>query len=453
MPDLPPRAAERLVRWLVGGRDADAVAGDLRESFTARGGGRAWYWGQALSCAAVRLSPSRRMMPGLGQDFHYALRTLRRNPGYALTAMVCLALAMGVNATLFSFLDSVYFRRLPVPDADRIVQVMRRGAVFCTWPQFQSLHNNFRTLQAATQLVAAADAELGRVSFKRHHRDRFLQLRTGSPPRNHHRQLVHARRRYSRRRSARGDQQSPLEAAPERQPGCHRQASSHVRPHVPHRRSRPAGVPRRAASGLGGPLDSRVHGALFRQSLARESGRPPRARRHIRTGARGIAGGGRAAGSRPPGARLPGQGLPVAQREQSLHARHRPDECGVRHGPADRLRQCRQPFAFPRRRAAARVGIATVAGRQPRASVPRDAGGSPAAVSRRCHLGPDCRDTGPAARWRSRCPLCRWRCTRVCASPSIGAWLCCWALPESPAPFSSACLRHSPPDAPASTRH
>jgi predicted permease len=165
VPDLPPRAAERLVRWLVGGRDADAVTGDLRESFTARGGGRAWYWRQALSCAAVRISPSRRMLPGLGQDFHYALRTLRRNPGYALTAMLCLALAMGVNATLFSFLDSVYFRRLPVPDADRIVQVMRRGAVFCTWPQFQSLHNQFRAVQAATQLVAAADAELGRVSF------------------------------------------------------------------------------------------------------------------------------------------------------------------------------------------------------------------------------------------------------------------------------------------------
>ena len=66
MPDSPPKAAERLVRWLVGGRDSDAVAGDLRESFAARGGGRLWYWSRALSCAAVRLSPSRRMLPGLG---------------------------------------------------------------------------------------------------------------------------------------------------------------------------------------------------------------------------------------------------------------------------------------------------------------------------------------------------------------------------------------------------
>lgn len=165
MPDSPPEAAERLVRWLVGGRDADAVAGDLRETFLARGGGRLWYWSQAVSCAAVRFSPSRRMLPGLGHDFHYALRTIRRNPGYALTAMLCLALAMGVNATLFSFLDSIYFRRLAVPDAGRIVQVMRRGHAFCTWREFQAIQNTLRSVQAAAQIVFLGDAELGRVSF------------------------------------------------------------------------------------------------------------------------------------------------------------------------------------------------------------------------------------------------------------------------------------------------
>ena len=164
MPDLPPEAAERLVRRLVGGRDADAVAGDLRESFAARGGGRLWYWGQALSCAAVRLSPSRRMLPGLGQDFHYALRTVRRNPGYALTAMLCLALAMGVNATLFSFLDSVYFRRLPVPDADRMIQVTGAQQPLIRWTEFQALHPGFRSMEAAAQMVSLGDAELDRVN-------------------------------------------------------------------------------------------------------------------------------------------------------------------------------------------------------------------------------------------------------------------------------------------------
>ena len=135
-----PTIAEAMLRWLVGGRDADAVSGDLREAFAARGGGRLWYWGQALSCIAVRLSPYRRMLPGLGKDFQYALRTLRRNPGYALTAMLCLALAMGVNTTLFSFLDSMYFRKLPVPDAGRMVLIQRGDdEAFYPWRDFASV--------------------------------------------------------------------------------------------------------------------------------------------------------------------------------------------------------------------------------------------------------------------------------------------------------------------------
>ena len=56
MPENPPRFAEAILRWLVGGRDADAVAGDLRESFAVRGGGTFWYCREAASCLAVRLS-------------------------------------------------------------------------------------------------------------------------------------------------------------------------------------------------------------------------------------------------------------------------------------------------------------------------------------------------------------------------------------------------------------
>jgi hypothetical protein len=141
-----PRFAEWLLRCLVGGRDADAVAGDLREAFEARGGGRLWYWRQALSCMAVRLSLYRRALPGIGTDFSRALRRIRRNPEYALTAMLCLALALGVNTTLFSFLDSLYFRKLPVPDADRIVRIWRQGAPFCSWPEYFAIRNDLRSV-------------------------------------------------------------------------------------------------------------------------------------------------------------------------------------------------------------------------------------------------------------------------------------------------------------------
>ena len=165
MPEAPPKLAESLLRWLVGGRDADAVAGDLRETFAARGGGRLWYWWQAVSCVAVRFSIHRRMLPGFGQDFHYALRTIRRNPGYALTAMLCLALAMGVNTTLFSFLNSMFFRKLPVPEAGRILSITGTDDSFSTWREYLGYRDGLRSVQSAAHVLHFADLDIDRVSL------------------------------------------------------------------------------------------------------------------------------------------------------------------------------------------------------------------------------------------------------------------------------------------------
>jgi predicted permease len=153
MPDQPPRLAEKLLRLFVRGRDADAITGDLRETFAARGGGRFWFWQQVLSCAAVRVSPFRRALPGVSQDFHYALRTLRRNPGYACTAMLCLALGIGVNTTVFSSLDGIYFRKLPVPDAKRIVTVDRGGDSPCSWRDYREFRDNTRALAGLAAFI------------------------------------------------------------------------------------------------------------------------------------------------------------------------------------------------------------------------------------------------------------------------------------------------------------
>jgi hypothetical protein len=58
-------------------------------------------------------------------DLQRALRTVRRNPGYALTAALCLAVAMGVNAAFFTFLDGLLLRGLPLPAAGQMVHVNR----------------------------------------------------------------------------------------------------------------------------------------------------------------------------------------------------------------------------------------------------------------------------------------------------------------------------------------
>ncbi len=127
MPKRTPRIAEWLLRRLVAGREGEIIAGDLREEFEARGGGRLWYWAEVLSCVAVRLSPHRLTAPDLRRDLHYAFRVLRRNPGYTLTAMVCLALGIGVNSSVFTLVDELFWEPLHVPHSDRVVAIGRTG--------------------------------------------------------------------------------------------------------------------------------------------------------------------------------------------------------------------------------------------------------------------------------------------------------------------------------------
>jgi len=93
-------------------------------------------------------------------DLRYALRTMRRNPGYALTGMICLALAMGVNATLFSLLNSMLFRKLPVPEAGRIVQIHRERTQVCGWRDFLGFRDHLQSLRVAAWLPAGIYADV-----------------------------------------------------------------------------------------------------------------------------------------------------------------------------------------------------------------------------------------------------------------------------------------------------
>src|SRR3989454_10556528 len=60
------------------------------------------------------------MMSDFLHDARYALRILRRSPGFALAVVVTLALGIGANTAVFSLTDAVLFRPLPVRDPDRL---------------------------------------------------------------------------------------------------------------------------------------------------------------------------------------------------------------------------------------------------------------------------------------------------------------------------------------------
>jgi len=65
-------------------------------------------------------------VPSVLRDLHHVIRLLRNSPGFSAVAIATIALAIGANTAMFSFVNGLLLRPLPYPEADRIVRVLER---------------------------------------------------------------------------------------------------------------------------------------------------------------------------------------------------------------------------------------------------------------------------------------------------------------------------------------
>ncbi|HVT56969.1 MAG TPA: ABC transporter permease [Thermoanaerobaculia bacterium] len=98
-----------------------------------RGGGAGWFSTLAADC-------------------RYALRQMLHSPGFSAVAAVSLALGIAANTTVFSLVDAMWFRALPVRDPARVVRVAPLAAdgrsSGVSWPEYDHLRRRATTLSA-----------------------------------------------------------------------------------------------------------------------------------------------------------------------------------------------------------------------------------------------------------------------------------------------------------------
>jgi predicted permease len=116
-----------------------------------------------------------RWLDDLAGDLRYTLRTLRRNPGFSAVAVLSLALGIGANAAIFTLINAVMLRALPVSEPDRLVQITRlhEGRHYrISYPLFEHLRDHVTSIssvfaQATSEqaIVIDGDAEFVTMDF------------------------------------------------------------------------------------------------------------------------------------------------------------------------------------------------------------------------------------------------------------------------------------------------
>jgi predicted permease len=185
----PPRLACLLLRLRLSKPRYECIAGDLFEEFQTHS--NAWFWRQTISALSPRFHKAEHLEPkskgsnpmtlfsDLVQDVRYSIRTLRKSPGFAIAAVLALGLGIGANTGIFTILNAVALRPLPVADSGRVVSVYQsfRGKVnrnthgsisYFSYPEYQTYRDSNHVFSG---LAASASAGASLAGAETRHID------------------------------------------------------------------------------------------------------------------------------------------------------------------------------------------------------------------------------------------------------------------------------------------
>ena len=103
-------------------------------------------------------------MKGIFDDVRYGLRGLTKNRGFALAAVFSLALGIGANTTIFTLLNAIFLRPLPVRDPANLVALFTTdpripGPLLCSYPNYQD-YRDHNTVFSSLLLYSAFTVNL-----------------------------------------------------------------------------------------------------------------------------------------------------------------------------------------------------------------------------------------------------------------------------------------------------